>query len=249
MSGDDWFELANRGALPVALGGFTFTDDLADPAKSPVPPLSFLGAGEFAQFFADGLAAAGADHVAFKLASAGTALALFRQDGSPVDRVLLGRQAPGMAGGRVPDGSDFIYALATPTPGRSNALDVDNDGLPDVWERAHGLVVGLDDSTSDPDGDGSDNRSEFRLGTNPQAAASAFRLEVRRGNGAGSDSLSFLATPGFRYFVERYDFSASAWASFKTIPVVPATRTIEVPLELAAVDGGGLFRVTASPSM
>jgi len=48
-------------------------------------------------------------------------------------------------------------------------VDTDTDGLPDGWEQAYlyGLDYGPND---DPDGDGSDNAQEYRLGTNPLRA-------------------------------------------------------------------------------
>jgi len=52
------------------------------------------------------------------------------------------------------------------------ASDVDNDGMEDTWERANGLVVGVDDSGEDPDGDGLTNGEEHDLGTKAQLADS-----------------------------------------------------------------------------
>ncbi len=45
--------------------------------------------------------------------------------------------------------------------------DVDRDGMPDAWERLHGLIVGEDDSAEDKDGDGVSNIEEFLAGTDP----------------------------------------------------------------------------------
>lgn len=42
--------------------------------------------------------------------------------------------------------------------------DSDNDGLPDRWETANGLVVGIDDAGLDKDGDGLTNLQELWLG-------------------------------------------------------------------------------------
>lgn len=50
--------------------------------------------------------------------------------------------------------------------------DSDEDGMPDVWEVAHGLDPNNPaDASADPDGDGLSNLLEYRLGTDPNSAA------------------------------------------------------------------------------
>lgn len=46
--------------------------------------------------------------------------------------------------------------------------DTDDDGMPDAWEAANGLVVGVDDSQDDEDNDDLLNRDEYLAGTDPQ---------------------------------------------------------------------------------
>jgi hypothetical protein len=61
--------------------------------------------------------------------------------------------------------SRLDYLLAAP----QNPLfaDVNNDGIDDTWESAHGLDLTVNDRNSDPDGDGSTNLQEFVRGTDP----------------------------------------------------------------------------------
>lgn len=47
------------------------------------------------------------------------------------------------------------------------SLDSDGDGMPDVYEREHGLDPERDDADEDLDGDGSTNLEEYAAGTDP----------------------------------------------------------------------------------
>ena len=96
-AGADWFEILNAESSPVALGGLYFTDNLDVPEKSLVPPLSFLGAGSLRRFIADGDPDNGSDHVRFKLSGNGSSLGIYASDGSLIDAILFGPQAPGMS--------------------------------------------------------------------------------------------------------------------------------------------------------
>jgi hypothetical protein len=56
--------------------------------------------------------------------------------------------------------------------------DSDSDGMPDVWESAHGLDPGdADDAGDDTDGDGLKNAQEYAAGTNPTNQLSTVRIE------------------------------------------------------------------------
>lgn len=46
-------------------------------------------------------------------------------------------------------------------------VDLDGDGLPDVWENANGTNPAVADASADPDNDGLTNAQELALGTNP----------------------------------------------------------------------------------
>ncbi|CAN5377371.1 hypothetical protein BH23VER1_BH23VER1_13990 [soil metagenome] len=71
--------------------------------------------------------------------------------------------------------ADTVLTLFDEGPRVGPLEDSDGDGLPDVWEIAHGLDhlppngdTGDDGASGDPDGDGLDNLGEFMRGTDPR---------------------------------------------------------------------------------
>jgi hypothetical protein len=125
LAGDDWFELYNSGTLPVELGGLFVTDDPSayGVTKSPVPPLSFIGAGRWVTFIADDNQAAGRDHAAFVLDSLGETLRLYDANLNLIDVVDFGVQTSGASEGRVPDGgTSFATFTATASFSTANYL-------------------------------------------------------------------------------------------------------------------------------
>ncbi|MEY2409869.1 MAG: hypothetical protein QOF48_2539 [Verrucomicrobiota bacterium] len=122
---EDFFEVFNPGAQPVAIGGLFLTDDLLDRAKYRIPDLSFVGSGDdaFVKFIADGHSDAGADHVSFGLNQDGEALGLFSAAGIRIDSRSFSAQESGVSEGLFPDGATNVVRFrGTATPGRSNLL-------------------------------------------------------------------------------------------------------------------------------
>ncbi|MCX8108434.1 MAG: lamin tail domain-containing protein [Verrucomicrobiae bacterium] len=121
--GEDWLELYNLGKLPVALSGLYLTDDLSDPFRFSIPPLSYIGVGfsGYSVFLADGNTDAGSDHLNFKLSSSGESIGLADRLGRFIDSVTFGGQQSGVSEGRFPDGLGPIMAFpGGSTPGWRN---------------------------------------------------------------------------------------------------------------------------------
>ncbi len=118
---DDFLELYNPAAQPVNLGGLFLTDNaIGAPRRHAIAPLSFIDAGGYLSFTADGNASAGGTHLSFALAAEQGIVALLGTGPAPLDCVSYGAQRSGVSQGRCPNGSSNIVALVTPTPGGPN---------------------------------------------------------------------------------------------------------------------------------
>lgn len=116
---EDFVELFNPSALPVALGGLYLTDaPLGRIKQHRVADLSFVAAGGFAAFVADGQG--GADHLNFRLTSDVGSIALADYRESLIDCVTYGPQRVGLSMGRCPDGGLTNVTMSIRTPGTAN---------------------------------------------------------------------------------------------------------------------------------
>ena len=114
----DWIEIYNDSDRWVSLEGFEITDDLDGEDGHILPDLNIEPRG-YLVLFADGDAEAGPHHLDFKLSSEGEAIALFNDQGVPLDQVEYIDMLSDISAARITDGGTLV-ASSIPTPGTSN---------------------------------------------------------------------------------------------------------------------------------
>ncbi len=121
----DFLELYNPGTAPVALGGWSLSTNFrALPQEHVISPLTFIPAGGFLLFKADGLPATGADHLSFKISKTHESLTLLSPDGKVVDHAVVLPGTEDRSQGLTPDGSNAMAYYTLPTPGFSNGTNL-----------------------------------------------------------------------------------------------------------------------------
>ena len=145
---DDFIELFNPVALPVDLGPLYLTDSpIATPDRHDITPLSFIAAGGYAVFTADGSPSLGPDHLNFKLGTEEGMIGLMAADLSLIDCVIYGQQTPDVSMGRQPNGAAAFGSFSPPTPGAPNPAVV----LPNTTVVINEVLV-LNLNKQEPDG-------------------------------------------------------------------------------------------------
>ncbi len=118
---DDWLEIVNPTAAPLAVSGMYLTDDVDTPTKWRIPPGHVIPSGGALLVWADDQPGDGPLHATFKLDKGGEEIALFDADGKTLlDRVQFGRQYDDVSTGRLFDRPSPWVTFAATTPGRPN---------------------------------------------------------------------------------------------------------------------------------
>ena len=117
----DWIELHNPTDTPVALAGYTLTDDPDAPAKWSLPATT-LAPGAFLLVWASGADQVTPEgwHTSFRLSRGGEYVGLFAPDGQVVDEVTFGEQEVDVSLGRLRTVFDQWVSFPIPTPGAAN---------------------------------------------------------------------------------------------------------------------------------
>jgi len=118
-SSPDWIELFNPSEDTIDLQGYFITDDLGDPSKFELGPITIAPMG-FALLYADGSPDQGVEHLSFKLSKKGEELGLFDPDGDALTQLEYGEQATDQSAARIPDGTSNWQITTHPTPNEGN---------------------------------------------------------------------------------------------------------------------------------
>jgi hypothetical protein len=124
----DWIELYNPNTNEVNIGGFSLTDDLADPAKWRIPSPTVIAPRGFLLVWADNetnqnaLDPFGNLHAGFSLRREGEAIGLFNTAGVEQHSVTFGLQTLNVSQGWFPDGTTNLHLMTNWTPRLPNSL-------------------------------------------------------------------------------------------------------------------------------
>jgi hypothetical protein len=110
---EDWLELTNHGADPVALAGYHLSDDPLDPWAYALPAV-VLPPGGFYRVWCDGQSDQGPDHAPFKLAKGGETVQLSTRT-AMADRVVFPALEADLSWARLPDGTGDWRRCDTPS--------------------------------------------------------------------------------------------------------------------------------------
>jgi gliding motility-associated-like protein len=120
----DWIELYNSGASAVNVGGWSLSDDPANPTKYYVPSGITIASNGFLRIWCSGKGssanAVGHLHTNFKLTQCQGDWIVLKNGGTLVDSLKMRRTQATHSRGRNPDGSSTWNIFTSPTPSASN---------------------------------------------------------------------------------------------------------------------------------
>ena len=144
--------------------------------------------------------------------------------------------------------TEWVLTSTAPDGG----LNVDQDQMPDAWERRFGLDPASDDRLLDADNDGQTNRDEFLAGTDPRDRLSFLRLQCSFSEAGSTESpvrLRWEAKAGRSYTVlqspglEGADLGSAAWTRHSDHPAEVGDHTAEILIPRSNPGESRLYRL------
>lgn len=122
--------------------------------------------------------------------------------------------------------------------------DSDQDGMPDDWETANGLLPNdPSDAGLDPDKDGMKNLDEYLAGTDPHDALSYLKVDQLGLGADGRAQLTFFARSNHSYSLQLKELpTAGDWMTFTNF-TVRATNRVETALDPYAAGTHRIYRL------
>jgi hypothetical protein len=272
IDGDEFefLELKNTGTTLLELSGLTFTHGV----NFTFPNEMVLGAGQYfvlarnaEQFAAKYPGAPLHGLYTGKLDNNGETITLATALGATVFSATYNNVAPwpveadntGLSLQRmnfsVSATNPVGWIAAPPTPGGPTPpdyVDSDADGMPDGWERAHGLNPLLNDADVDADRDGLSNYQEYLAGTNPSDEDDRVRLvpiSATFGTGNMTVALSFEARSNKTYsIVYRNSVDNGTWSKLLNVGSQTINRVVWVTNIVTSPPTSRFFRL-ATPKL
>lgn len=122
-------------------------------------------------------------------------------------------------------------------------LDTDADGIPDVWERDHGLNSFFNDAAFDYDGDGLSNQQEYLTGSHPFDPLSGLQLDATRAT--DGIRLAFQAVAGRSYTVQYRDaLQGGQWTRLVNVAPQSTNRIVELGDPVSMSSAERFYRLT-----
>lgn len=121
---NDWVELYNTTDSPVDISGMYLSDNASKPEKYQITATdgisTVIPAFGYTIVWCDKLSPVSQLHASFKLAADGGLVMITAEDGTWADTLSYGPHSGTESFGRYPDGSNNIYAMSSPTIGKTN---------------------------------------------------------------------------------------------------------------------------------
>jgi len=172
---------------------------------------------------------------------------LFDPQGSPRVDLATGKlagNAYAANAGWISLSDQTTFVQTSPAP---DAVDLDKDGIADIWEIRYAGSLEVFTSSSDTDHDGTSDLHEFFAGTDPLNAEDYLRiLDISPGALARSIVVTWTSNPKRQYTLEsRDDLSpASLWKVSAAVPAKANSSATSATFEISG--NTQLFRIRVS---